>query len=102
MQAGRRTRQSKKRSICLILLGTPVDYLRVRSIPFSSEVQEFLEDHERIYVVEMNRDGQLQQLLTLEFPVHVEKLIKTAHSDGLPLTAKWITNAILSHEETTK
>ena len=83
-------------------LGTPVDYLRVRSIPFSSEVQEFLEDHERIYVVEMNRDGQLQQLLTLEFPVHVEKLIKTAHSDGLPLTAKWITNAILSHEETTK
>jgi len=83
-------------------LGTPVDYLRVRSIPFSSEVQEFLEDHERIYVVEMNRDGQLQQLLTLEFPVHVEKLIKTAHSDGLPLTAKWITYAILSHEETTK
>jgi 2-oxoglutarate ferredoxin oxidoreductase subunit alpha len=83
-------------------LGTPVDYLRIRSIPFSSEVQEFLENHERIYVVEMNRDGQLQQLLTLEFPVHVEKLIKTAHSDGLPLTAKWITKAILSHEETMK
>jgi 2-oxoglutarate ferredoxin oxidoreductase subunit alpha len=82
--------------------GTPVDYLRVRSIPFSREVKEFLEDHERIYVVEMNRDGQLQQILSLEFPTHVEKLIKTAHSDGLPLTAKWITNAILSHEETLK
>ncbi len=82
--------------------GTPVDYLRVRSIPFSSEVLKFLEEHERIYVVEMNRDGQLQQLLTLEFPVQVEKLIKTTHSDGLPLTAKWITNAILSHKETTK
>jgi 2-oxoglutarate ferredoxin oxidoreductase subunit alpha len=84
------------------LKGTPVDYLRVRSIPFSSDVHNFLNNHDRIYVVEMNRDGQLHQLLSLEFPEQVEKLIKTAHSDGLPLTAKWITNAILSHEEIMK
>ncbi len=84
------------------LKGNPVDYLRVRSIPFSSDVHNFLNNHDRIYVVEMNRDGQLHQLLSLEFPEQVEKLIKTAHSDGLPLTAKWITNAILSHEEIMK
>ncbi len=82
--------------------GTPADYLRVRSIPFSSKVLKFMEDHERVYVVEMNRDGQLQQVLTLEFPSQAEKLIKTTHTDGLPLTAKWITQAILTNEEKTK
>ncbi len=74
------------------------DYLRVRSIPFSEEVNQFLETHERTYVVETNRDGQLRQLLMLEAPELAGRLRKIAHVDGLPLTARWIKNAILAEE----
>jgi len=86
----------------LLLNDLPVDHLRVRAIPFSSQMEKFLKDHDRVYVVEMNRDGQLRQVLTLEFPGEAEKLIKAAHTDGLPLTAKWIKETILSYEESRK
>ena len=86
----------------LLLDDLLVDHLRVRAIPFSSQVGKFLKDHDRVYVVEMNRDGQLRQVLTLEFPGEAEKLIKAAHTDGLPLTAKWIKDTILSYEESRK
>ncbi len=76
----------------------PTDYLRVRSIPFSDEVKDFLSTHEQIFVVEANRDGQLRQLLMLEAPEYAIRLQKIAHTDGLPLTAKWIKQAILAEE----
>ena len=82
--------------------GLEIDYLRVRSIPFSDRVRDFLDRHDRVYVVEMNRDGQLFQVLSLEFPAQALKLIKTAHIDGLPLTAKWICETIRSNEEKLK
>ena len=80
--------------------GMRTDYLRVRSIPFSKQVAEFIQDHDRTYVVELNRDGQLHQLLTLEVPERAASLVSLAHIDGLPLTAKWVENALLSKEET--
>jgi 2-oxoglutarate/2-oxoacid ferredoxin oxidoreductase subunit alpha len=80
--------------------GIPTDYLRVRSIPFSSEVSDFIGEHDRNYVIELNRDGQLHQLLTLEVPEHAASLISLAHIDGLPLTSKWVEKALLSKEET--
>jgi 2-oxoglutarate/2-oxoacid ferredoxin oxidoreductase subunit alpha len=80
--------------------GIPTDYLRVRSIPFSSEVSDFIREHDRNYVIELNRDGQLHQLLTLEVPEHAASLISLAHIDGLPLTSKWVEKALLSKEET--
>lgn len=82
----------KKENIC-------TDYLRVRSLPFSEEIGEFLKTHEEVYVVEINRDGQLHQLITLEFPDLAGKMKKLAHMDGLPLPAKWIVNQILQQEE---
>ena len=50
---------------CFLLAeqGIKIDFLRVRAIPFSSQVGDFIRQHERNYVVEMNRDGQLHQLL---------------------------------------
>jgi 2-oxoglutarate/2-oxoacid ferredoxin oxidoreductase subunit alpha len=80
--------------------GVPTDYLRVRSVPFSSEVSDFIREHDRNYVIELNRDGQLHQLLTLEVPKHAASLISLAHIDGLPLTSKWVEKALLSKEET--
>jgi 2-oxoglutarate ferredoxin oxidoreductase subunit alpha len=76
----------------------PTDYLRVRAVPFTDEVREFICNHEKIYIVETNRDSQLRQLLILEYPEFATRLIKISHTDGLSLTAKWIKHAILTEE----
>jgi 2-oxoglutarate ferredoxin oxidoreductase subunit alpha len=80
--------------------GIPTDYLRVRAIPFSPQVADFIRQHQRTYIVELNRDGQLHQLLTLEIPDQATSLVSLAHIDGLPLTAKWVVNALQEAEET--
>ena len=82
----------------LLEMGIPTDYLRVRAIPFPDEVVEFIESHERNYVVEINRDGQLKQLLTLESPENAIRLRKASHVDGLALSAKWVRETILAQE----
>jgi len=79
--------------------GMKTDYLRIRGIPFSKDVKNFIEAHRVTYVVEMNRDGQLSQLLTMDFPDIAYKLQKIAHMDGLPLPAKWVKKQIASREE---
>jgi 2-oxoglutarate ferredoxin oxidoreductase subunit alpha len=61
-------------------------------------VVEFIEDHDRVYVVEMNTDGQLRQLLQLEAPAHAARIASIRLNDGLPLTADWIRRAIRAEE----
>jgi len=78
--------------------GIPVDYLRLRAAPFHADVRKFIETHEKIYVVEMNRDGQMCQLLQIEYPDLAGRIFTVAHSDGLPLSARWITGQILHLE----
>ncbi|MCL4561187.1 MAG: 2-oxoacid:acceptor oxidoreductase subunit alpha [Chloroflexi bacterium] len=79
--------------------GIKSDYMRIRAIPFPDDVEVFLRKHDRNYVVEMNRDGQLNQILCQEIPDKAASLISIAHLDGLPLTAGWVENAIRSYEE---
>jgi 2-oxoglutarate/2-oxoacid ferredoxin oxidoreductase subunit alpha len=74
-------------------------YLRVRAVPFTSEVDEFIRTHDQIYVVEMNRDGQLHQLLTLAYPESATKLRSVAFGDGMPASAKWVREGILNKAE---
>ena len=74
--------------------GIDSDYLRVRSIPFGDEVKDFLDTHAICYVVDNNRDGQLAQLLSVEFPQYAWKLVKIAHMDGLSLSAEWVLKEI--------
>lgn len=76
----------------------PADYMRIRAIPFTKAVHEFIRSHEVVYVVEMNRDGQVHQLLTLDIPEESDKLISVAKADGLPLTAGWILSEIRNAE----
>lgn len=78
--------------------GIKSDSMRIRGIPFIKEVREFIESHEQNYVVEMNRDGQLYQLLLVEYPQLADKLTSIAFNDGLPATAKWVKNSILTKE----
>ncbi len=70
------------------------DYLRLKAVPFSPLVREFLADHEVVYVVELNRDGQMKQLLSIEYPELAGRLVAVCHTDGLPLTAKWVAGRI--------
>ena len=60
---------------------------------------EFIRDHEVVYIVELNRDGQLAQLLTIHSPDQAQKFRNVTKVDGLPLTAKWIAREIQKFEE---
>lgn len=83
----------------LTAINKQIDYLRVRSLPFHDEVHEYLMSHERVFVVEQNRDGQMRQLLAMTYPDCAAKLVQVSHVDGLPLSANWVKNAILTKEE---
>jgi 2-oxoglutarate ferredoxin oxidoreductase subunit alpha len=74
--------------------GVHVDYLRLRAFPFGADVQTFLDSHERIFVVEQNRDAQLRSLLVLETDVEKDRLISVLHYDGVPLDFGTIYSAI--------
>src|SRR5262249_58777747 len=77
----------------------PMDYLRLRAYPFNPEVQEFIRNHDRIYVVEQNRDAQMFQLLKLDIaPDQVVKLRSVLHYNGLPIDARSVTDAVVSQE----
>ena len=77
----------------------PTDYLRVRATPFSAEVGDFISRHSNVYIVELNQDKQLRQLLTLDSPLLANHLRSIAHIDGLPITAKYIVDHLLKQEE---
>jgi 2-oxoglutarate ferredoxin oxidoreductase subunit alpha len=79
--------------------GLKTDYMRLRAVPFTSEVADFIRRHDRNYVIELNRDGQMHQLLRLEVQGCATELISLAHIDGLPLSAQWVVNALLAEEE---
>ena len=79
--------------------GIKTDSLRIRGIPFTVDVQTFIESHDHNFVVEMNRDGQMYQLLLVEYPHLAAKLTSVAFNDGLPATAKWVKDSILIKEE---
>jgi len=70
--------------------GVPTNYLRLRSIPFTHDVRAFIEEHDEVYVIEMNTDGQMRQLLQLEVPEHAARLRSLSYNTGLPVSARWI------------
>lgn len=74
-------------------------FLRLRALPCASEVQDFINKYQRLYIVEANRDGQLRQILSAVMPGQAPKFRSVCHSDGLPLTAKWVKDTILAQEE---
>jgi len=79
--------------------GIATDYMRIRALPTSKEVLEFIKSHERNYVIELNQDGQLQQILTTDYCEEISPLISLAYIDGLPMTANYIIQAVSKKEE---
>ena len=75
--------------------GVHLDTLRIRAFPFARAVEEFVAAHERVFVVEQNRDGQLRQLLVNECGIDPARLWPVLHYDGTPITARFLTRAVL-------
>jgi 2-oxoglutarate ferredoxin oxidoreductase subunit alpha len=79
---------------CLRAEGIHSDYLRIRAFPFNDDVQAFLDEHERVFIIEQNRDGQLRTLLINECSVDGRRLESILHYDGLPMAAAPLVTAI--------
>jgi 2-oxoglutarate ferredoxin oxidoreductase subunit alpha len=79
--------------------GKEVDYMRIRAYPFAHEIHDFVAAHERVYVVEQDRDAQLASLLKLDLPAdQVVKLRSILHYNGLPIDARTITEEFVTKE----
>ena len=76
-----------------------VDYMRIRAYPFAHEIHDFVESHERVYVIEQNRDAQMESLLKLDLPAdQVVKLRSILNYNGLPIDARTITDEFVTKE----
>ncbi|HEX7061502.1 MAG TPA: 2-oxoacid:acceptor oxidoreductase subunit alpha [Woeseiaceae bacterium] len=78
--------------------GRAVNYCRVKAFPFDHSVKEFIEKHERVYVVEQNRDAQLRSLLRLDLEIDGARLIPVLHYNGMPLSAGFVVNKVLEEQ----
>ena len=74
--------------------GVQLDAMRLRAFPFPESVPEFIAAHEKVFVVEQNRDGQMQSLLVNELGIDPARLVRVLHFDGTPITARFIAGAI--------
>jgi 2-oxoglutarate ferredoxin oxidoreductase subunit alpha len=75
------------------------DYLRLRAYPFTRELHDFVASHERVYVVEQNRDAQILSLMKLDLAAdQLTKLRSALHYNGLPIDARSVTDDIVSQE----
>jgi len=80
--------------------GVTTSYLRLRAYPFSDAVAKYIARHDRVYVVEQNRDGQMLSLLRMDLdPALSTKLRSVRHYSGLPIDARSVTDSILAQEK---
>jgi len=79
--------------------GIESNYLRVRALPLAESVKEFMFNHERVYVVENNFDGQLCQILRLENAADTRHVFSLALGDSLPMTPTWLFSKIMTQEQ---
>ena len=75
--------------------GVESSYLRLRALPLTASVHEFIEKHDKVYIVENNFDGQLFKIILNAAPTAAPKLVSAAKCNGLPLSARWITDTVL-------
>ena len=85
--------------VLLARKGLPTGYLRLRALPFTPETADFVASHDRVYVVDQNRDGQMYDLLRLEVGGDATKLRSIRHYDGFPLDAETVIEGIEAGEK---
>jgi 2-oxoglutarate/2-oxoacid ferredoxin oxidoreductase subunit alpha len=74
--------------------GIDLDAMRLRAFPFPASVEQFIAEHDKVFVVEQNRDAQMHSMLVNELSIDPARLVKVLHYDGTPITARFITQAI--------
>jgi 2-oxoglutarate ferredoxin oxidoreductase subunit alpha len=74
--------------------GKHLDMMRVRAFPFHHSVEDFIAEHDFVFVVEQNRDAQLRSLIVNECAIDPARLVPILHYDGTPITARFIRRAI--------
>jgi len=74
--------------------GKTLDAIRIKAFPFNKTVEDFIHSHDKVYVVEQNRDAQLRSLLIIELEINPAKLIRVLNYDGMPITAEDIMKQI--------
>jgi 2-oxoglutarate ferredoxin oxidoreductase subunit alpha len=78
----------------------PVSYYRLRAVPFTHDLIDFVEKHDRVYIVEQNRDGQMEMLVKLELPADlVGKIRSIRHYSGIPIDARFVTDELVAAEK---
>jgi 2-oxoglutarate ferredoxin oxidoreductase subunit alpha len=83
--------------------GMSLSYYRLRAVPFSKHLAEFFDKHDRVYVVEQNRDAQMASLIKLELsPELGSKIRSILHYSGLPIDARFVTDAVIAAEKEKK
>ena len=75
------------------------NYLRLRALPITETVTNFVKENEIVFVVEMNHDGQLREILSIEMTAESTKFVSSNLNNGLSLTAEWIRDDILAKKE---
>ena len=76
----------------------PTSFMRIRALPIGNNVRDFVEKHTYVYVIELNRDGQLHAIMQSELPDLATKLKSIAFLDGMPLTATWLEERLRREE----
>jgi 2-oxoglutarate ferredoxin oxidoreductase subunit alpha len=71
-----------------------LDAMQLKAFPFNKDVEQFIEDHEIVFVIEQNRDAQMRSLLINELEINPKKLIRVLNYDGMPITADKIVKEI--------
>jgi 2-oxoglutarate ferredoxin oxidoreductase subunit alpha len=74
--------------------GINLDAMRLKAFPFPASVDRFIAEHDKVFVVEQNRDAQMHVLLVNELAVDPARLVKVLHYDGTPITARFIADFI--------
>lgn len=75
-----------------------IGYMRLRALPVSDAVRNYVASHRVIYLVEQNRDAQMASILRMEYPDLAPKIVSILHYNGMPIDARTITENILKHE----
>ncbi len=74
--------------------GVHLDAMRLQAFPFPQSVADFIAAHDKVFVVEQNRDAQMHSMLVNELDINPAQMVRVLHYDGTPITARFIANAI--------
>jgi 2-oxoglutarate ferredoxin oxidoreductase subunit alpha len=78
--------------------GVQTNYMRIRALPLADSVKEFIHNHDRVYLIENNFDGQMAQIIRMDTAESTQHMVSLPLGDGLPMTATWVVDQIMKHE----